>query len=466
MTILSDATNLDVFNAHYSFSEEGMGVLDVLRNQGVLPRRGIFVRILAFFWRWGCSCFKRKENHNRDAAKNGIMAPYFSNNQYVAVQPVVEHLDGAFLVRVGDDPALSFDSFRCRLISLFFLFYAIQDLCRATPYQRIMMSYYFDEYWNSYGYYVLCRLYLRTYKPRALLVSNDHSLRIRTVVLAARDASVPTVYIQHAAISNTLPPLMFDYAFLEGSNSLKQCLKNGETNTEIYVSGIPRMDFTAKNSRTRKTIERLGVAVSFFDDLLTAKELCQRLKSRFLDKRLILRPHPGLGQHFDNLRTFCCDLGIEFSDPEKESATDYLCRLDVLIAGESNIHLEATLQNILSLYFPLGGERRDHYGFLDSKMVHECKTVDQVVAQIDQAEGAYPNVRSRAQGFCATVNTRWDGHSTELIAETLTNIFFKENDKRDLEKQWVGSAECHHAYEPRNGRIGGTVHIKHDVKRA
>ncbi len=443
--ILLDATRLDVFDAHYSFSAEQFNITRLARSLGALPRRGVLVRSLIFAARLGSSVFKRGKIEKVRVPKHGIVAPCFTDNGDAAARPVVDRISGASLVRIGDDPALSFNSFRCRIMSLPFFCFAIRDLFKATPYQRTIMSYYFDEYWNSYGYYVLCRLYLRTYEPKAIMVSNDHSLLIRTIVLAARDARVPSIFMQHAAVSNILPPLIFDYAFLDGRNSLKQCLENGDTSTEIFVAGIPKMDFTANWNRTREEIGVVGVATNPLDDLLEVKELCLRLKSHYPDKDLILRPHQAFRQHNESLKQFCCDSSIEFSDPYEETANDFLTRLDILVSGQSTIHLEATLLNILSLYFPYGGKRGDHYGFLEAKLIRECATIEQLIYEIDRSETLYPDVRSRAKPFCGSIDTRYDGHSAELIARTIQDLL-ETGTFEPKNAPWVVSEDCSHAY--------------------
>jgi len=55
-----------------------------------------------------------------------------------------------------------------------------------------------------------------------LVVANDHSYPCTTIVKAAQDEGVKTVYIQHASVSDKFPALKFDYALLEGLDSLEK----------------------------------------------------------------------------------------------------------------------------------------------------------------------------------------------------------------------------------------------------
>lgn len=453
--ILHSATQLDVFDANCAFSQR-LGGFDILLDSGNSPRcKGLLFRIIIFFIKWVWAGVKSGRRGVKQSWKYGILAAYCTNNQYLSMKPVVEHLDDAAFIQIGSDPSLSFSSFRCRTISLFFFFYALRDFFRADPYQKRAMQYCFEQYWNAYGYYTLCRLYLRRNKPFAVMVSNDHVLVVRTLVLAAHDAGIPTVFMQHAAISKTLPPLIFDYAFLEGRNSLAQCLENGKTDTEIYISGIPKMDCSLKKMRNRSGVHVMGVAVSVFDDLCVAKELCEDLCARYPEARVVFRPHPALINKIQEFSGFFEKSEIELSDPLSEPVHDYLSRLDVLIAGESNIHLEATLFNTLSIYFSMGGVRRDHYGFLKNEMIDGCETIGQVMDQIDEAFTAYPSVRSLAKGYCGTVGAEYDGHSAELVAHTIRSVLGM-CDSMDLNKIWKVSMECDHAYELRDGVVQST----------
>jgi len=447
ISILRDASHLNVFDANFSFSSEKMNRLSGTRDRGALPRRRGLFRVVAFCCKWGQAFFPRK-HLERGVQKGSILAAYVTNNQYLALKPVVDKIPEASLVEIRGDPALSPDSFLCRTVSALFFFHALWNVVWATPYQRKAMAYFFDVYWNCYGFYVQSRLYYRFYKPKALLVSNDHSVLPRTLMLAARDAGVPTIYMQHAAVTSMFPPLLFDYAFLEGRVSLMQYLQAGETSSQIYLAGIPKMDFSAEKVRQRGKVEALGVAINASDNFSHARALLQKLNARYAGKEIFFRPHPALARSFDEMKGFCEQEQIVFSNPVEETAGEYLSKLDVLIAGTSSIHLEATLQNILSLYFPLGENRNDAYGFLEFGMVDKCETIEELIEKIDCAEVSYPNVRCRAKAFCATVDTRYDGQSSELIAKTLLNIFRKE-DSVMPNMVWAVSNERSHAYELR-----------------
>ena len=450
LSILSDAKKLDIIDANYQLSRKDANVLTIFSNINILPKKGILIRFLSFFYRWFRSFLKflfRRWEQIDHPKENGTLVPYFIGNSYLAVLPVVNHLDTANLIQIGSSPELGMNSFRCHAISFLFLGSLIKSFRKATSYQRVTMKYFFDQYWRSYGYYVLCRLYLQKYKQRAVLLSNDHSLPSRTILLAARDEHILTFYMQHAAISKVLPPLIFDYALLEGKASAEQCLKNGATTTQMFICGIPRMDFSLKKQRTRDQIKTIGIAINALDDFLIAEKLGRQLKEKYPNKQFIFRPHPALSPKFDAFKSTYSEMDIVFSNPIQEHVSKFLEKIDLLVSGESNIHLETILLNISSIYFACGGIRRDFYGFLEHKMIPECTSIEAVIKQIDQLD-ANPtkNIRLHAKEYCGTIGTDYDGRSSELIAETIQSLLDSKKEPIKNSK-WAVSNFCDHVYE-------------------
>ena len=66
---------------------------------------------------------------------------------------------------------------------------------------------------------------------------------------------------------------------------------------------------------------------------------------------------------------------IIFSDSKKQSVNNYLKNLDVLIAGNSSIHLEAAQAGLPTFYYEMSEEVmvHDYYGFVKNCLSENLK---------------------------------------------------------------------------------------------
>lgn len=113
----------------------------------------------------------------------------------------------------------------------------------------------------------------------------------------------------------------------------------------------------------------------------------------------------------------------DISDPLQELPYEFLQRIDVLIAGDSNIHLEAVQMNIYPLYYDFSSRQLDHYGFfaggvLDKRHDNPAELLD----TLNTLRDTLPDVRERAKYYCETINTKNDGQSTRLAGKLIQGI--------------------------------------------
>src|SRR5690606_38928812 len=91
----------------------------------------------------------------------------------------------------------------------------------------------------------------------------------------------------------------------------------------------------------------IGIPYNLNDSKTVLVALVEHLQEVFPDKRITLRKHPKDKSRSTDLEAL---KGIDWSDPTQEEPFDFLLRQDILVAGNSSIHLEATLLNKLSVY--------------------------------------------------------------------------------------------------------------------
>src|SRR5690606_18182252 len=73
--------------------------------------------------------------------------------------------------------------------------------------------------YSTFHLYTFYRSLLDFYKPKNIFFSNDHTPAARALLIAAKDLSIKTIYLQHAAVSTIFPPLNFSLSLLDGQYS-------------------------------------------------------------------------------------------------------------------------------------------------------------------------------------------------------------------------------------------------------
>src|SRR5690606_38363130 len=138
--------------------------------------------------------------------------------------------------------------------------------------------------------------------------------------------------------------------------SKKKYLEIGETNCKIELIGMPKFDEYVRYVNTSSKVRTIGIAYNILDDLEIINDLIDKLDINFPHIKIILRSHPSDKRILSNSK-------IIISDSRLENSFEFLKQVDLLIASNSSIHLEAVLMNVFSISFSLGcTEMGDYYG--------------------------------------------------------------------------------------------------------
>ena len=97
----------------------------------------------------------------------------------------------------------------------------------------------------------------------------------------------------------------------------------------------------------------------------------------------------------------------------------FLNQVDVAIAGDSGILLEAALVNVYPIYFDFRKVHLDHYGFEKNGLVERFTDVNKLLNKLDNLVLEKMNIRSKAKQYCESVNTVYDGRSSELASKLI-----------------------------------------------
>jgi hypothetical protein len=256
---------------------------------------------------------------------------------------------------------------------------------------------------------------LKFYNPKSIIFSNDHNINSRSALFAAKNLNIKTIYLQHAVVSEIFPPLIFDLALLEGNDTLDKYVKIGGQTSKVFLIGMPKFDSFCEKAKRKQRTATIGVGINMLDDLSVVISCINFLRNQFDDNyAIVVRPHPRM--IIDDLRL---PAFISTSNPSKENSFEFLQRIDILIAGNSSIHLEAVLSNVLSIYYEFGNSvLHDYYGFCKNGLCYSATDFYSISDKIrDYTLDLF--LYLKAKYYNAVLGTEYEGRSEHLAKEKI-----------------------------------------------
>lgn len=226
------------------------------------------------------------------------------------------------------------------------------------------------------------RVVLQRYKPELIVMSNDHLPWFRALTVAARELSVPTVYLQHACVSEVFPPLRNDLSLLDGQDALDKYRAGGkQVSGRVALVGMAKYDAYRKLRNESLQVSKVSFPFNQTDSISAIRRLVTTISKTFPELAITLRKHPR------DTRPFPTIPGVEvlWSDARAVPALEYLRSQDMIIAGETSIHLEAAMMNVTSVYYNLRGHAEDtvdYYGFIANGLIEEANSEEELLAII------------------------------------------------------------------------------------
>lgn len=369
-------------------------------------------------WR---SLFSNKNDYERLTGKHWVFV--FGKNNYVSTK----FLKNEEVVFVTE----RFRSFNqadgiitlpyVRRLRHFFIFF---NLLLFLKKKEKRTSEIFDLVFNSLGSYESFDRIIKKYKPLSITFSNDHSLVPRALFFAAKTNQVPTIYIQHATVTKDFPPLEFDLSLLEGSDALDKYSAKGISGA-IKLIGMPRFDaFVQKRKMLNSnSVNTLGMAFNTLDSIPVILSLVKRLIVVYPSIQIVIRKHQK------DLRDFTSPFGdylanVSFSDALTEDPFDFILRCDLLLSGNSSIHLDARLLNVPSLFYDFDrvSHVSDLYGFLSRGFVREIRSEDEMIQELSHPMQA-ENIYLEAKYYNEAVGEVWESEASELARKEIENFY-------------------------------------------
>lgn len=279
---------------------------------------------------------------------------------------------------------------------------------------------YINPLFKVNGMYEIALQALTLYRPKALIFTNDHTSMMRAFLLAAKQRKIPTIYIQHAAVSEYFPPLIFNLSLLEGQDTLDKYKKCGTITGKTALVGMPKFDnFVSLRNRNQK-VSHIAVCANLLDKKELLEQLIEQLILRFPQLQISFRPHPR------DTRSFSFTQTPILSDSTKEGILDFLTKQDLIIAADTSTHLEATLLNIKSIYYNLSKNQHtnleDYYGFIAHQMIEQAPDFEALTAIIEQNIIQKEDVYQKAKYYNAAIDTPYEGKSQKLAIHHIKKL--------------------------------------------
>jgi hypothetical protein len=288
----------------------------------------------------------------------------------------------------------------------------IKGYVRFTGYDRSVHKQRWPYYFEILGKYEYIRRVLKSNMKdiRLYVGSNDHSGISQAGFVAARKLGIPSLYVQHAAVSEKFPPLKMTHAFLDGNDAKEKYLSVAPTPTKIRLVGGMRYDSYLKNPKIDRRPDLVGICFSsVLHDQVANLKLCEALA--MANRPFEIRFHPAVP---DKVREPFRSQGWIESDSKVETALDFIARCGTIVSGDSSILLEAVILKRLPIYFASTGEAIDYYGFVEKKVVHgPFLKWESVVDALDE-DVDLTQLRENARHFNSVLGTEWEGRSREL----------------------------------------------------
>lgn len=421
-----EALNLDIFNLNYAYATAKLGKLSLIPPSG-LPRAGILVRVASLFWHFLKSCREFNYFLPGSKQKHPILFCVASGNQKNSLLSIAEHVVNSKLVSFNtygrfDDKGLErFPSIYIYLLCFPFFIIVIRKFLRARDYRRLSFHYVFDQYLLIYGYYLASRIWFRYIKPAGIVIASDHDVINRTLTEAARCEGIPTFFVQHASVTEKFPALFFSYALLEGEYALRMYERAGQSTTRVFLIGMPKADTYSQFHNNKPYVRSIGICTNVLDPTQRINYLCEYLREAFPKLMIHLRPHPA-DKRLRLWEAISQKYNLSLSNSKLESSFEFLKKVDAILAGDSNIILEATLMNVYPIYYDFAQTKLDWYGFQRNGLVDYFCRPEDISSEIKTLFKAKPSVRERARIYCATIGTVYDGRSAELACNLIRSL--------------------------------------------
>lgn len=374
-----------------------------------------FLRLFYYLFRSPYKCRKTL------GKKNAVLIYGESVNNRNTLLPILKELSGKNLIDLHSHR--QYPKWRMYWYAIPHLFELIKEIYNANPEKRVIIKRFFAKFWMMYGCNKEAGELLDFYQPQMLVMANDHLPFHRALMREANVRNIPTVYVQHAAVTEEFPPLGFSYSLLDGEDSYNKYKTKAETEGQIYLCGGIRFDAIKDVKHNKPQNLTVGVAINLMDDESLVKDTCIAIKNGILENdkaELILRPHPQM--QLDVWHEWCDANDIRFSYAKEESSFQFLSRISVLVSNQSSIHLDAAMCHTPSIIFKFSkNDMDDSFSFVRNGLTVKADNLEKLLTLVVKSDQCVPEAKAVKYYNCS-YGTGYEGNVAKMMADLIDSV--------------------------------------------
>lgn len=196
---------------------------------------------------------------------------------------------------------------------------------------------------------------------KVLIKFNDHIFNSLLLLDFCKENDIKTVYVQHAPVSPSFPPLSHDLNVLFSEDSRRKYRVLEEPKAVFEFLDIRLLISEQYKVRRKGGEGNVLIAVNIWDDMDKLKDLLIALHS---DYQIFLRPHPRDQRSFKSFESLA-------KVTSGTSIWEDMNQCEMVLCNESAVPLEAIYYGRKFYKIPLLSESRDSYGFLEKGLLTE-----------------------------------------------------------------------------------------------
>ena len=258
--------------------------------------------------------------------------------------------------------------------------YFLREIYKLPEKKKRIALYYSYNFLIAPGYVWFYFKLLSRCQPECIVLSNDHVVNRKSLILVCEVLGIKTLYVQHAPVSYAFPELHFTYNFLDGIDAYEK-YTFGEKNTlgDTFLLGAVRYDRLSELRQYKKIDAKthcIGIAINMLDDYDKIDELCKYILEEFPHCSIKIRSHPAMK---DKPYVFFHNERFLYTCANEEPITDYLKSIDMQIAGDSGVHFDAIIAGVESHAYNFTCNKFiDNYGFVKNNVIELLETKESV----------------------------------------------------------------------------------------
>lgn len=405
----------DIYELNYELTSEEFGILNT--NKENLPKRGILIRLLSLLK----STFKSFKPLKLNSFITDEANIFFSlNDNEKKVYNNLQNLKDPCFIIGKDRFSNGFPLAKIHFLSFLFVPLVLFHFIRTSdPTKKMSFKYAFDAFCLTYAAILIVPGYLNKLKPKKIFLSNHTRPLHRLIIELNKNNELG--YIQHASFIEKMKPFKgFNYLLIDGYDSLNKLINSNSINNRIFLVGNSKYDHFLNYKKSKKEISSIGICINNLDSLEEIYKLIKHIKDQETSLKLFIRPHPS-DPRFLQLKKYCTQSSIFFSNSKTIDSFNFLKQIDILIAGDSNIHLESICMDIPSIYLNLKKRKTDWYGFLKLGFLYNGTSINQIINTISKINHEKLNYRNLLKPFNSSINTPFEGKSALLALNIIDN---------------------------------------------